>query len=113
MIATSQIKEHMEVLASDGAHVGTVDHIQGQDRIKLTKSDSPDGLHHFIPLDWVDSVDSTVHLSKAADEVVDGWEDEDAMELEEGPSSTQMAASLDDEDEEAEEEKDEWAGERR
>ena len=113
MIATSQIKEHMEVLASDGAHVGTVDHIQGQDRIKLTKSDSPDGLHHFIPLDWVDHVDAHVHLSKAADEVVDEWEDEDAMELEEGPSSAQMAGSLDEEDEEAEEEKDEWAGERR
>jgi hypothetical protein len=34
-----QIKEHMEVVGSDGQHVGTVDGVE-DDRIKLTKSDS-------------------------------------------------------------------------
>jgi hypothetical protein len=29
----------MEVLGSDGQHVGTVDHMQGTDKIKLTKND--------------------------------------------------------------------------
>jgi hypothetical protein len=29
MAKTSDIKEHMEVLGSDGAHVGTVDHLEG------------------------------------------------------------------------------------
>jgi hypothetical protein len=103
MIATSQIKEHMEVVGSDGAHVGTVDHMDGQNRIKLTKSDSPDGMHHFIPLDWVDHVDETVHLSKASEEAMDEWLDESAMELEE--SGSQMAGSLEDEPEEDE---DQW-----
>ena len=36
---SSKIKEHMEVLGSDGQHVGTVDHLEGQNKIKLTKND--------------------------------------------------------------------------
>jgi hypothetical protein len=103
MVATSQIKEHMEVIGSDGAHVGTVDHMQGQNRIKLTKDDSPDGTHHFIPLAWVDHVDEHVHLVKAADEAIDNWDDEDTMELEEDGARAQMAGSLEDEGDE------EWA----
>jgi hypothetical protein len=43
----------MEVVGSDGKHVGTVDRVEGQ-RIKLTKKDSGaaghSGHHHF--LDW-------------------------------------------------------------
>jgi hypothetical protein len=34
------IQEHMEVLAADGSHVGTVDHLDGEDRIKLTHAES-------------------------------------------------------------------------
>ena len=71
--AGGQIAEHMEVLASDGTHVGTVDHLDGADRIKLTKSDSTDGKHHFIPRSWVSRVDSHVHLAKTAAEVRTGW----------------------------------------
>ena len=37
-MAQLNIKEHMEVLGSDGKHVGTVDHLEGADRIKLTKT---------------------------------------------------------------------------
>ena len=39
MIDTSQIKEHMEIVGSDGQHVGTVDRVDGQ-RIKLTRKDA-------------------------------------------------------------------------
>ena len=73
MIAASQIREHMDVMAADGRHVGTVDHMEGDSRIKLTKSDSADGRHHLIPLDWVDHVDQHVHLSKDADAVKRDW----------------------------------------
>jgi hypothetical protein len=57
MVAPTMIKEHMEVLGSDGVHVGTVDQLEGRDQVKLTKDD-PDagGEHHFIPLAWVDHV---------------------------------------------------------
>jgi hypothetical protein len=70
------IQEHMEVLAADGSHVGTVDHLEGEDRIKLTQSDSADGMHHFIPVAWVDHVDDHVHLNKDADEVYSEWDKE-------------------------------------
>jgi hypothetical protein len=73
MVSASEIREHMEVRAADGRHVGTVDHMEGDSRIKLTKSDSKDGQHHLIPLDWVDHVDAHVHLNKDAQEVERQW----------------------------------------
>ena len=35
----SQIKEDAEIVGSDGAHVSTVDHMDGSDRIKLARKD--------------------------------------------------------------------------
>ena len=69
----ANIKEHMDVIAADGETVGAVDHLEGQDQIKLTKSGSSDGQHHFIPLSWVDHVDQHVHLNKNAQDVMSGW----------------------------------------
>ncbi len=60
MIDPAQIAEHSPVVGSDGGHVGTVDHVQGN-RIKLTKNDDPDGSgkhHHFIPLSHVAAVEN-------------------------------------------------------
>jgi hypothetical protein len=71
----NDIKEHMDVLAADGEKIGTVDHLEGADKIKLTKSDSPDGKHHLIPLSFVDHVDTHVHLNKPAREVRSQWSD--------------------------------------
>ena len=73
MISVDQIREHMEVRAADGTHVGTVDHLDGPTRIKLTKLDSEDGKHHLIPIDWVDHIDAHVHLSKNAWDVRMQW----------------------------------------
>jgi hypothetical protein len=74
MVAPMTIKEHMEVLGSDGVHVGTVDHLEGRDQVKLTKDD-PDagGEHHFIPLAWVDHVDENVHLKQSGAEAKARW----------------------------------------
>ncbi len=74
MASTANIKEHMEVIGADGQHVGTVDHLEGQSSIKLTKTDSPDGKHHLIPLAWVDHVDSHVHLNKNTADAKKEWE---------------------------------------
>lgn len=79
----TQIREHMMVHAKgsgsmmgvSGTHVGTVDKLEG-DQIKLTRNDSPDGQHHYIPLAWVERVDAegnAVMLSVDADEVRQGW----------------------------------------
>lgn len=57
MANASQIREHMEVVGSDGQHVGTVDKVEGN-RIKLTKNDpQAQGQHHYLPLDAVASVE--------------------------------------------------------
>lgn len=72
-----RVTEHMEVLGSDGAHVGTVDKVRG-DRILLTKSDSDaGGHHHSIPSRWIASVDDKVTLRKTAEEAQAQWKDEE------------------------------------
>jgi len=76
MIAASEIRDHMDVRASDGARIGTVDHLAGENRIRLTKADSFDGHHHLIPLDWVDHVDDRVHLNVTSSEALSNWEDD-------------------------------------
>ncbi len=59
-----------------GVHIGTVDKVENG-MIKLTKNDSSDGQHHYIPLEWVGSVEeNTVHLMKLADEVKREWRTE-------------------------------------
>ena len=75
--ALSKVNEHMDVVGSDGEHVGTVDKVKG-DRILLTKSD-PDagGHHHSIPSRWINSVDTQVKLRKTAEEAKKAWRDED------------------------------------
>ncbi|MCW4462889.1 DUF2171 domain-containing protein [Sphingomonas sp. BT-65] len=72
-----RVTEHMEVLGSDGQHVGTVDKVRG-DRIILTKSD-PDagGHHHSIPSRWIEAVDDKVTIRKSADEAKAAWRDEE------------------------------------
>jgi hypothetical protein len=68
-----KIAEHMEVIASDGVEIGTVDHLDGPDKIKLAKSASPDGQHHYIPLTWIDHVDTHVHLTRSSAEARAAW----------------------------------------
>ena len=49
MVDRSQIRPHMDVIASDGERVGKVDAVEGE-RIKLTKDASGDGKHHHVDL---------------------------------------------------------------
>jgi hypothetical protein len=67
------IRDHMDVYASCGTKVGRVDHVEGS-RIKLTKNDSPDGMHHIIPTSWVAQVDDHVHLNVDHKEVQSQWQ---------------------------------------
>jgi hypothetical protein len=75
-IAPQQIVPHMEVRSSDGLHVGTVDHMEGDTLIKLTRTDpAAHGRHHLLPLSWVERVDEHVHLTATAADVRGYWED--------------------------------------
>ena len=68
----SKIQPHMDVIASCGCKMGKVDHLDGN-TVKLTKNDSPDGQHHFVPTTWVAKVDQHVHLNKNSEETSKGW----------------------------------------
>jgi hypothetical protein len=68
MVDLSRIKEHADVIGADGAHVGTVDKIEGN-RIKLTRPDAGQGEHkghhHYISEGLIADIegDGTVRLS--------------------------------------------------
>lgn len=74
MMDFEQIVPHMEVKSADGEVVGTVDHLEGIDQIKLAKSTDEEGRHHYIPTEWIERIDAHVHLSKSAAEVRTEWE---------------------------------------
>ena len=57
-------------LLEDG-QFAVVDHIEGQDSIKLKKDNL--GKHHFIPLSWVTVVDSKVHVDRPGTQAMQEW----------------------------------------
>lgn len=63
------------MVGDDGARVGTVDKVRG-DQIILTKND-PDagGRHHAIPSSWVQGVGEKVMLNRSAEKARSGWRD--------------------------------------
>ena len=69
------IPGHMEVVGSDGEHVGTVDHIESADRIVLTGDDpKAGGKPHLISAGWVDHIDNKVHLNKPSRKALQEWQ---------------------------------------
>ena len=74
MIQASQINEHMEVIGSDGGHVGKVDHVLG-DEIELSKMDLGSGFkHHLIPITWVETIqDGKLCLNMTKDAAKASW----------------------------------------
>ena len=87
MAGTDDIREDMEVIGADGAHVGTVDRVEGN-RIKLTRKDSGEGSHeghhHFVSLGLVAGVEGDkVRLSANGAVAAELFEEEE----EEGTAS--------------------------
>ena len=72
MVRADEIRQHMEVVGNDGRHVGIIDGIEA-DEIKLSRSDAPDRLHHFLPLATVEYVDSQVHLNRSSIRAMAEW----------------------------------------
>jgi hypothetical protein len=72
-----QIREHMEVVANDDQHVGTVDCVRG-DRLVLTKSDPESGgVHHSLSCADIDRIEGNrVILDVNADQARNRWRDE-------------------------------------
>lgn len=67
----AQISEHMEVVGSDGAHVGTVDQVRGK-LVVLTRADpAAQGQTRYVPLATVEAiVDNRLQLSVPAEEAL-------------------------------------------
>lgn len=69
----AQAKEDMEVVGSDGAHVGVIDHVQGAS-LKLKKNDpSASGQHHMLPTSLIGGVGTKVTLTVTAAEAMRRW----------------------------------------
>ena len=72
MLDMERIQEHMPVVGSDGAPVGTVDALEGN-AIKMTRGETG-GPHHWVPTTWVRGVDNEgVHLDRPAREAQQSW----------------------------------------
>ena len=75
MASGMPLKVHMEVVGSDGKHVGIIDRFDDE-RIKLAKSDpKAGGKHHFIPRAWIGRIGAHVHLSKTSREAMEQWQE--------------------------------------
>ena len=75
-INSTDIREKMEVVGSDGLFVGTVDRVE-YGEIKLARKDSTDGQHHFVSMDVVESInDNKVFLSQTAEQTRQMWRGE-------------------------------------
>ena len=79
MSGFEDLREHMEVIGADGAHIGTVDRVE-DNRIKLIRADSGIGHeehHHYIPKGLVAEVEGDkVRLTARGDVVADLFEQE-------------------------------------
>ncbi|MGH2617490.1 MAG: DUF2171 domain-containing protein [Thermomicrobiales bacterium] len=73
-VSSSQIQPHMPVVSSKGEQLGTVDHVDPGNTIKLTKD--TEGQHHWIPLSWVSRVDEHVHVDRPGKQAMQQWSSE-------------------------------------
>ncbi len=73
------IRPGMDVVGSDGGHVGTVDHVD-HNRIKLRCNDTASGgQHHWLAQDMIASVDgNAVRLAMPASQARQSWQEEAA-----------------------------------
>ena len=70
MPEANTIRAHMEIVGSDGVHVGTVDAVE-EHRFKLTKEGSPDGQHHYLTTAHVrDIKGNTITLSTPGNDAI-------------------------------------------
>lgn len=69
------IREDMEVIGSDGEHIGRVDQMEGTDKIRLTRRDpASGGEDRIIPIEWVETIENEVYLSKSSLDVMRHWQ---------------------------------------
>jgi len=77
MMFVEQVREGLEIVGSDGVHVGTVDALSGT-LLKLKKSDpSSGGTHHYLDIGLVVAIEgNTAKLLVPAAEARQRWSEE-------------------------------------
>ncbi len=72
MISANEIKPGMPVVCSQDGQFAIVDHMEGENCIKLNKDEG--GQHHYIPLDWVASIeDGKVKVDRSGEDAKQEW----------------------------------------
>ena len=70
MASNTDIHARMEIVGSDTGHVGTVDRLEGDGRIRLVRGETAGGKDRFVPTNWINYVGSAIYLDRPADEVL-------------------------------------------
>ncbi|HEX4340241.1 MAG TPA: DUF2171 domain-containing protein [Polyangiaceae bacterium] len=93
MVNTSHIKPHMPVVCSEGGQFATVDHMESDGMIKLSRDKS--GQHHYIPTAWVTSIDDKLHVDRPGDQAMREWSTSPTMpdRSKEDPTFTERVRS--------------------
>jgi hypothetical protein len=71
MINPNEIKPGMPVVCSENVQFAVVDHLEGNASIKLRRDET--GLHHYMPLAWVTTVDDKVHVDRPGKQAKREW----------------------------------------
>lgn len=75
---SNQIQPDMPVVCSQDGQFAEVDHMEGEDMIKLKRDE--EGTHHYIPLAWVSSVeDGKVKIDRPGEEAMQEWSESPNM----------------------------------
>ena len=75
---SNQIQPDMPVVCSLDGQFAEVDHMEGEDMIKLKRDE--EGTHHYIPLAWVASVeDGKVKIDRPGEEAMQEWSESPNM----------------------------------
>lgn len=74
MVNPQQIQPQMPVVCSNNGQFAVVDHMEGNETIKLARDKS--GKHHYIPLEWVTFVDDKVHVDRPGKQAMQEWSEE-------------------------------------
>ena len=67
------ISAGQQVLGSDGGMIGVVESVEG-DVLAVRSTGDRGGGHHHVPADWIDRVDTHVHLNRTAAVAWETWE---------------------------------------
>lgn len=71
MVSANEIQPGAPVVCSKNGQFAVVDHMEGDNVIKLKRD--REGQHHYIPLNWVTSVDDKVHVDRPGGEAMKQW----------------------------------------